>query len=109
MKPLRLSIIAFFAVAAIAGAQSFRQREETGQTLYAQRCGGCHGMDGKANTSIGKKESMRDLTSPEVQGQSDGDLRRTIANGRGRMPAYELILGDARIHSLIDYIRTMPN
>jgi mono/diheme cytochrome c family protein len=109
MRLLRLSIIGFLAVAGIASAQSFRQREERGATLYAQRCGGCHGLDGKANTSIGKKESMRDLTAAEVQRQTDEDLKRTIANGRGRMPAYQLILGDARIQLLIDYIKTMPN
>jgi mono/diheme cytochrome c family protein len=79
----------------------------TGEHIYKMRCGGCHGLDGKANTTIGKDLQMRDLTSPEVQKQTDAQLTRTIANGVGRMPSYELILGPERIQTVIGYIREM--
>jgi len=80
---------------------------ESGETIYRQRCGDCHGLDGNAQTAIGKKQGMRDLTSADVQKESDTQLTRTIANGRGRMPAYEMILGDERIKAVVGYIREM--
>lgn len=78
-----------------------------GETIYRQRCGGCHGLDGKAKTAIGKKEAMRDLTSSEVQKEADNQLEETITIGRGRMPAYGTSLKDEDIRSLVAYIRTM--
>ena len=83
------------------------QKSAAGEAIYRQRCGGCHGLDGKAQTDIGKREAMRDLASPDVQKQTDAELTRTIANGRGRMPAYGLILGDERIKDVVAYIRQM--
>jgi mono/diheme cytochrome c family protein len=50
---------------------------------------------------------MRDLTSPTVQEETDAELIRTIAHGKGRMPAYGLILGDARVKAVVAYIRQM--
>ena len=78
---------------------------QTGEAIYKRKCGGCHGLDGKAETTMGKEERMRDLTSPEVQQQTDTDLVRAIANGRGRMPAYQMILGEERMQAVVAYIR----
>jgi len=57
---------------------------------------------------MAKDWGMRDLISPEVQKQSDTDLNRAIANGRGHMPAYEMILGQEKIRELVAYIRELP-
>ena len=80
---------------------------ESGEAIFRLRCGDCHGLDGKAQTAIGKKQGMRDLTSANVQNQSDSDLTRATADGRGRMPAYETILGNERIQAVVAYIREM--
>jgi len=80
---------------------------ESGETIYRVRCGGCHGLDGKAQTDIGKKQGMQDLTSADVRKQTDAELINAIANGRGRMPAYEMILGNERIKAVVAYIREM--
>src|SRR5690348_14068159 len=77
---------------------------ESGEAIYRQKCGGCHGLDGKADTAIGKTQKMRDLTSPEVQKQTDAVLTRVIARGKGYMPPYELILGNERIQAVIGYV-----
>lgn len=50
---------------------------------------------------------MRDLTSADVRKQTDAELINAIANGRGRMPAYEMILGNERIKAVVAYIREM--
>ena len=93
----------------VAAAALYGQSKsvESGETIFRQRCGGCHGLDGKAQTAIAKRHSMRDLTSPEVQRQSDLELTRVIALGRGHMPAYEKILGDDGITAVVAYIREM--
>lgn len=78
-----------------------------GEAIFRQKCGGCHGLDGKAESTMGKNWKMRDLTSPEVQKQTDSELVRAISNGRGHMPAYELILGNERIQAVVAYIREL--
>ncbi|MBZ5617365.1 MAG: cytochrome c [Acidobacteriia bacterium] len=106
-----MRLLRWLTVPALAGgilvcAQS-QKSPQSGEAIYKQKCGGCHGLDGKADTTIGKQWKMRDLTSPEVQKQTDSDLTRAIANGRGHMPAYELILGSERIQSVVAYIREL--
>ena len=98
---------ALMAGSMILYGQSAKSGMESGETNFKQRCGGCHGLDGKAQTTIGKNLKMRDLTSPEVQKQQDSELVRTIANGHGRMPAYQLILGDDGIKTVLQYVREM--
>jgi mono/diheme cytochrome c family protein len=80
---------------------------QDGRWIYRHKCGGCHGLDGKGQTTMGKEEKMRDLTSAEVQSQTDTEMIRVIANGRGRMPAYQLILGDERMQDVVAYIREL--
>src|ERR1700694_822845 len=59
------------------------------------KCKGCHGMDGKANTKIGVKEKIPDLTSPTWQAQmSDEQIKKLINNGsekNSKMKAYKEI------------------
>jgi mono/diheme cytochrome c family protein len=75
------------------------------------KCKGCHGMDGKANTKIGVKEKIPDLTSPTWQAQmSDEQIRIVISDGsdqNSKMKAYKEIFSQAEIDSLIPYIRGM--
>lgn len=101
---MKWAIIPVLAVAVVAYGQT-QKPPQTGESIYKHKCGGCHGLDGKAQTTMGKEEKMRDLTSPEVQSQTDTDLVRVIANGRGRSPAYQMILGDERIQAVVAYIR----
>lgn len=107
MKRITLTMGALMAGSMILYGQSAKSGMESGETIFKQRCGGCHGLDGKAQTTIGKNLKMRDLTSPEVQKQQDSELVRTIANGHGRMPAYQLILGDDGIKTVLQYVREM--
>jgi mono/diheme cytochrome c family protein len=109
MKRITLTMAALLTGGMILYSQPVKSGMESGETIFKQRCGGCHGLDGKAQTTIGKNLKMRDLTSPEVQKQSDSEFIRTIANGQGRMPAYQLILGDDGIKAVVGYIREIGN
>ncbi len=50
--------------------------------LYTQKCAGCHGKDGKAQTAMGKKLNMKDLTDAKVQAAGkDADWEKIILEG----------------------------
>ena len=107
MKRITLAMGGLLAGSMILYGQQTKSGMESGKTIFEQRCGGCHGLDGKAQTTIGKNLKMRDLTSEDVQKQADAELIRTIANGQGRMPAYNLILGEDGVKAVVGYIREM--
>jgi cytochrome c551 len=89
---------AFLLLASTACAQD-------AAALYKSKCAACHGADGKADTSIGKSQKLRDLGSDEVQKQSDAELTDITANGKGKMPAYKGKLTDDQIKQLVSFIR----
>ena len=49
--------------------------------LYKSKCAVCHGADGTGDTPMGKKLGVKSLKSPEVQKESDSDLKASISNG----------------------------
>ena len=72
---------------------------------YKSKCASCHGPDGKGATAVGKAMKVRDLSSAEVQKQSDTDLQKVISDGKAKMPAYKAKLSVADISSLVAFIR----
>ncbi len=96
-----------FAVATILvaclSASAFAQTDS--KTQYARMCVLCHGADGKAETSMGKTVKAADLTSKAIQSQSDAELANVISHGKGKMAAYEGILGKQGVESMVKYIR----
>jgi mono/diheme cytochrome c family protein len=107
MRLLRWMTNLALAGGILAHGATQKSAPQGGEAIYRMKCGGCHGLDGKAETTMGKTWKMRDLSSPEVQKQPDSELVRTIANGRSHMPPYEVILGDERIGAVVAYIRDL--
>ncbi len=77
-------------------------------------CKGCHGMDGKGNTTVGAREKIPEFTSPDWQSRiSDNAIRNIITHGSQRNPKMKAYgeSGDkfspAEIESLIPYIRNI--
>ncbi len=72
------------------------------EATYKAKCAGCHGADAKG------KEAMktRDLSSADVQKQSDADLSGIIANGKGKMPPYKTMTPD-QVKDMVAYIRSL--
>jgi cytochrome c6 len=81
-------------------------RAQDAPALYKSKCAACHGPDGTGNIPMGKTLGVTDLTSPDVQKQTDTQLTDSIANGKGKkMPAYKGKLTDDQIKGLVGYIR----
>ena len=78
-----------------------------GAAIYKAKCAMCHGADGAGQTPMGKNMKLRDLRSADVQKQTDAELVKWIADGKGKMPAYKGKLTPADIDALVEFIRTL--
>ena len=85
-----------------------------GRAHFADHCAGCHGNDGKGQTSMGPKfyPKVPDMTKEETQSQSDGALFATIENGirLTGMPAFGNGTAESAYGSwgLVHFIRHLP-
>jgi len=76
--------------------------------LYKSKCAACHAADGSGNVPMGKTLGVTDLTSGDVQKQTDAQLTDSITNGKGKkMPAYKGKLTDDQIKGLVGYLREL--
>jgi mono/diheme cytochrome c family protein len=93
-----LSATGFYALGADA---------KIGQAAYEKSCKGCHGAAGAPNPAIEKAFSvtMPDLSSAHVQSQSDDDLKKVIAEGKGKMKPVKNLT--ASPDDVIAYVRTL--
>ena len=77
--------------------------------LWTAKCKSCHGPDGRAQTQMGKKESIVDMSQPAwQQAQTDADIREFIADGSPRnkkMKPYKDKLTPQQIDALVTYVR----
>jgi mono/diheme cytochrome c family protein len=96
-----LSIMIF---ALLVASVSFAAAPGAADT-YKSKCATCHGPDGKGQTAVGKSMKVQDLSSADVQKQSDADLQKIISDGKGKMPAYKTKLSVADVSSLVAFIR----
>lgn len=78
-----------------------------GAAIYKAKCAMCHGPDGAGQTTMGKNMKLRNLGSADVQAQTDAQLNKWIADGKGKMPAYKGKLTPADIDALVSFIRTL--
>jgi len=72
-----------------------------GKKVFGQRCSECHGVDARGT------DKAPDLTSGEVQAQSDGELFWKISSGNTRrgMPAFSN-LPEPQRWQLVMYLRS---
>jgi mono/diheme cytochrome c family protein len=89
MKATLVAMMVLVFVACMPGSA----RAE-GTEFFDKKCAVCHGQDGKANTTTGRKLNMRDLSDPKVQtGATDAQWEKIIlegvkgAGGKNVMPA----------------------
>lgn len=81
----------------------------TGKKLFNAYCTVCHGPKGKGDgmAGAGLRPKPTDLSSPEVQAQSDGSIFWKISEGRSPMPTYHQSLTEDQRWALVNYIRTL--
>jgi cytochrome c6 len=80
-------------------------RADDAAVTFKAKCAACHGADGSGNTAVGKSMHLRDMSSPDVQKQSDDALIAMITSGKGAMPAYKDKLTADQIKQLVRFIR----
>jgi cytochrome c6 len=75
-------------------------------------CAKCHGADGKGQTKLGKKLSLKDYTDAKVQAEfKDEELTKAITegvkdkNGKEKMKAFSPELSPAEVTDLVAHIR----
>jgi len=96
----------FAALILLAGCLCACGRNERMDALYAQRCLNCHGLNGHGD---GPMASRLPVPTPDfrdtVQKKTNAQIRRTIAEGRGVMPAFEPGLRPAEINDMLQMVR----
>jgi cytochrome c6 len=97
----RMALVVFFFAAAL------RADSLDPAASFKTNCAACHGADGRGQGPMGKALHVKDLASDDVQAQSDQDLKKIIAEGKGKMPAYKGKLADADIAALVTFIRSL--
>ena len=78
-----------------------------GADTFKARCAPCHGATGKGDTKMGQHLKLRDLSSADVQKQTEDELEAIIAKGKGKMPAYGAKLTREQIEDLVKFIRSL--
>jgi mono/diheme cytochrome c family protein len=84
-----------------------------GQEVFLGSCVQCHGVDGRADTSIGRSMAppAMDLNSQHVQHWSDAELFWIIQNGvhLTGMPAWKSSISDDDTWKLAHFIHKLPS
>ena len=85
-----------------------------GAATYKQACAGCHAPNGSGRGGVAGGEYFyppaSNLTLPGTQEKGDAELHWIIKHGLGftGMPRYGERMDDAKIWSIVAYLRTMP-
>lgn len=107
MNKHQLLTALLFLVAALAASAA------TAQANWDDQCAKCHGADGKGQTKMGKKLSIRDFTEAKVQADfTDEQALKAIKegltdkNGKTTMKAIEG-LSEEDMKALIPLVRSL--
>ncbi len=107
MKRTHLLAVLSFVVAALAASAA------EAQANWDEHCAKCHGADGKGQTKMGKKLSIRDFTDAKVQAEFTDEQAfkamkegLTDKNGKTTMKAIEG-LSDDDMKALVPFVRAL--
>ena len=80
-----------------------------GMRIYKVLCVICHGAKGKGDGmgGAGLNPKPTDLTTADVQTQTDGALFWKLTEGRPPMASYKTAIPETKRWELINYIRTL--
>ncbi|NBX17317.1 MAG: cytochrome c [Proteobacteria bacterium] len=105
MRPAQAS-----APATPIGPSELRQGS-TGARLYARFCAGCHGADGKAQTTMARMMTARPTNladGPWSGPQTREAVIEIVKSGKGAMPSYgKEISSEAELGSLADHVLSL--
>jgi len=96
-----LGALVFGSILGVAVAVYAAETQAPSET-YDQYCAKCHGPDGKAQTNKGKMLKARNFTDAEWQAdETDGELIKSVTEGKDDMPAFGKKLTPEQIESLV--------
>ena len=101
---LKASLMIIALTLVLSSADTFAN---PGADTFKTRCAPCHGATGKGDTKMGQHLKLRDLSSADVQKQTEDELEAIIAKGKGKMPAYGGKLTKEKIEDLVKFIRSL--
>ena len=110
---LSLTVICFFATAAVVSAAQTRRgggqsQAERGRAVYEEKCARCHGADGAGHTRLAEVVEPPDLTDAAWQRKrSSARMIASVSNGLGQMPAFKKKLSRQEIAAAVAYVRTL--
>ena len=83
-------------------------RKEEMQLVYSQRCISCHGVSGHGDGPIGKALPVKvpDFRDT-VQKKNVFEIRQTIKNGKGLMPAFGPALEKYQVQDMVRMVRVL--
>jgi mono/diheme cytochrome c family protein len=96
-------LLGAFALASTAGAADV----ELGGKVYAQKCAGCHGPDGKGNA---KMAEMLKVKIPELAAsaaKTDAELLKAISEGKKPMPSFGKSLSKNELDAVVHYTKDL--
>lgn len=81
---------------------------QAGKAVFEKSCQVCHGPSGQGNPGMAKmlNVAIPALSSSEVQSKSDGDLKKIVLEGSGKMKPVKLT--DGQVADVIAYLRGLP-
>lgn len=105
---MKLILSAFAVAALLLVPAAFGQDAAKGEKLFATKCKACHGATGQGNPAIAKSQGVtfRDLKSPEVQKQSDAELKKLAMGGHGKKKPLKTVT-PAELDDIVAYLRKM--
>lgn len=104
---MRLVLALTVAVLGLAAAPA---HAADAATIWSKKCASCHGKTGAADTKMGKKHKVDDMTDAGWQERhSDEKLRKAIVEGvKGtKMKAFGDKYSAEEIDALVAHIRTL--
>lgn len=108
MKRWLTLIVVALVVVAVPLLSAQKGDVAAGKTMYAKKCGTCHGPAGETKPAIAKmmKVEMRDLSAKEVQDKSDADLKKVMTAGEGKMKPVTGMT-DKDVNDILAFVRSL--
>jgi len=92
-------------VLTLSGRKADAAKAEKGKAIYVANCVACHNPDGSGNQFLGAANLSDNVW---LYGKSRSAIVETITVGRaGKMPAWQKMLGDDKIHVVATYVYSL--
>lgn len=92
-------------IQSLSGIETTGADLSAGKQVFGMYCASCHGADGKGNQLLGAPNLTNNIW---LYGGSKGQILQTLNGGRsGKMPAFNELISDEKIHVLTAYIYSL--